>query len=85
MPQILQRLSHGVGSHKLSINPLELSHYSLIHQGPFATPIVIGNMHAEYHDPVAICKAMDSSTAGCSYKLGCTLVFQSLLIPKVKY
>ena len=56
---------------KLSMNPLELSLYNLIHQVSFAMPVATGKVHVEYHDPVRIRKAMDSSTAGCSYKLGC--------------
>ena len=28
-------------------------------------PVAIGNVHAEYYDPVGIPKAMDSCTAGC--------------------
>ena len=71
MPQILQWLSHGVGSCKLLINPLELSQYNMIHQVPFAILVAIGKVYAEYHDPVGIHKAMDWGTAGCSYKLGC--------------
>ena len=35
MPQILKYLSHGVESRKLSINPLELYHYNLIHEVSF--------------------------------------------------
>ena len=72
------------------INPLELFQHNLIHQVPFAMRVAIGKVHAEYHDPVGIRKAMDSSTVGCSYKLGCIYVksynfFQRLLISKVKY
>ena len=52
------------------MNPLELSQYNLIHQVPFAMSVSIGKVHAEYHEPVGICKAMDSGTAGCNYKLG---------------
>ena len=71
MPQIFKYLSHRVGSRELSIDPLELFQYNLIHQVPFAIPVAIGKVYAEYHDPVGIRKAMDSSTPGCSYKLGC--------------
>ena len=70
MPQILKKLSHGVRSRKLSINPLELSKYKLIHVVPFVMAVAIGKVHAEHHDSVEICKAMESSTALCSYKLG---------------
>ena len=71
MPQILQWLSHGVAGRKLLINPLELFQYNLNHKAPFAMSVAIRKVHAEYNDPVGICKAMDLSTAGCSYKLGC--------------
>ena len=71
MPQILQQLSHEVGGRKLLINPLELSQYNLFHEVPFIKPVAIEKLHDEYHDPVGIQKAMDSSAAGCSYKLGC--------------
>ena len=36
MPQLLNYLSHGVESRKLSINPLELSQHNLIHEVSFA-------------------------------------------------
>ena len=55
MPQILKKLSHGVRSRKLSINPLELSQYKLIHEVPFAMAVAIGKVHAEHHDSVEIC------------------------------
>ena len=70
MPQILQLLNHGVGSRKLSINPLELFQYNPIHQVPFAMPLAIGKVHAEYHDRVGIRKALDLTTVACSCKLG---------------
>ena len=71
MPQILQQLHHWVGSRKLSINPLELLQHNLIHQVPFTMPAAIREVHAEYHNPVRIHKAMNSGTAGCCYKLSC--------------
>ena len=43
----------------------------LIYQVPFAMPVAIAKVHAEYDDPVGIRKAMDSTTAGRSYELGC--------------
>ena len=60
-----------VDSRKLAINPLELSQYYMVHQVLFIMSVATGKVHAECHDPVGIRKAMDSSTAGCSYKLGC--------------
>ena len=59
-----------VDSRKLLINLLDLSQHSLIYPGPFAMPRATGKLHAEYHEPVEIRKAIDSSTAACSYKLG---------------
>ena len=53
------------------MKPLELFQYNLNDQVPFAMPIAIGKVHAEYHDLVGMHKAMDSSTAEYSYKLGC--------------
>ena len=38
-------------------------------------PVVFGKVHGEYHDPVGNCKAMDSTTAGCSCKFGCIQIF----------
>ena len=55
-----------VGIRKLWINPSELFQYNLIHEVPFAIPLAIEKLHAEYHDPFRIPKAMDSSTAACS-------------------
>ena len=78
-------VSHGVGSQKLLINPLELSQCNLIHQVHFAMTAAIGKVHVECHDSVRIRNTMDSSIAGCSYKLGCIYFFQRLLISKVKY
>ena len=57
---------------KLSIKPLVLSQYNLIHQAPFANAC----SNTEYHDPVGIRKAMDSSTVGCNYKLNSIYFFR---------
>ena len=58
MPQSFQLLSHGVGSRKLLINPLELSQCNLIHQVPFAMTVAIEKVQTKYHDPVGIRKAV---------------------------
>ena len=36
-------------------------------------PVASRKVHAEYHDPVGICKVMDSCAGGCRHKLGCIL------------
>ena len=67
------------------INLLDLSQHSFIYPVPYAMPRTIGKLHAEYHEPVGIRKAMDSSTVACSYKLGFIWFYLNLLISKVRY
>ena len=73
-----------VDSRKLLIDLLDLSQHSLIYPVPFVMPRTIGKLHSEYHEPVGIRKAMDSSTAACSYKLGFIRFYLNLLISKVR-
>ena len=48
-------------------------------------PVAIRKVYAKCHEPAGIRKAVDLSTAACSYKHGCIYIFHRLLISKLKY
>ena len=64
MPQILQQLSHGIGSRKFLMNPSEMSQFNVIHQVSFTMLVANRKLHAEYHVLFRICKAQFSRKIG---------------------